>query len=83
MGKLSVALARESIFGKDMMGTCSVGGKVHGISPLPADGLQKIRRIIFSLCPAYHNNEAVFEDTVWSKCKTAINHACVKHRITS
>ena len=80
MGKLAIALTREGVFGKDVMAISSVGGKVQGVSPLPANGLQQIRQIIFSLCPGYHNNEAVFEDTVWSKCKTALNHACLKYR---
>ena len=81
MGKLAVALARESVFGRMMMSTSSVGGRMQGVSPLPTEGLEKIRQVIFSLCPAYHNSESAFETTIWNKCKTAINHACLKHRI--
>ena len=80
MGKLAVALARESLFGKELMGVSSVGGRSQGVSPLPTEGLDIIRNIIFNLCPAYHHNEGIFESTIWSKCKTAINHACLKYR---
>ena len=83
MGKLAVAVARESVFGKQLMVTSSVGGRMEGVSPLPTEGLEKIRQVIFSLCPAYHNDESVFLSTIWSKCKVAINHACLKHRINT
>ena len=81
MGKLAVVIARESIFGKVVMATSSVGGRMQGVSPLTTEGLEKIRQVIFSLCPTYHKNESVFESTIWSKCKVAINHACLNHRI--
>ena len=80
MGKLAVTLARECFFGVEVMATSSVGGKGPGTTPLPNQGIQEIRRVIFSLCPAYHNNEAKFEETIWRKCKTALNHACLKCR---
>ena len=71
MGKLVVTLARECFFGKYVMSS-SVGGRGPGTTPLPEQGMSDI------LCPAYLKQEAVSEETVWQKCKSAINHACLK-----
>ena len=65
MGKLAIALARECFFGKDVTSSCSVGGRGPGTTPLPEQGMSNICRVIFSLCPAYLNQEAVFKETVW------------------
>ena len=51
IGKLAVALAQESLFGKELMGVSLVGGRSQGVSPLPTEGLEVISSIIFSLCP--------------------------------
>ena len=80
MGKLAVALARECYFGIEVMRSGSVGGRGPGTSPLPVEGLEKLRQVIFSLCPNYINNDTMFEEVIWNKCKTAINHACLKYR---
>ena len=80
MGKLAVALARECYFGTAIMTTSSVGGKGPGTQQLPDEGMNEIHKVIFFLCPAYHNQEAAFEEMIWQKCKTAINHACLKYR---
>ena len=81
MGRLAVALARECYFGKEIMKISSVGGKGPGTRPLPSKEMEDIRSAIFSLCPHYHSNLVEFENIIWSKCKTAINHACNKYRL--
>ena len=67
-----MVIARESIFGKVLMATSSVGGRMQGISPLPTEGLEIIRQVIFSICPAYHKNESVFESTTDATVSPAI-----------
>jgi hypothetical protein len=42
MGKLAVALARECIFGVDVMKSGSVGGKGPGTTQLPSRGMGEI-----------------------------------------
>ena len=64
-GDSKIALARECFFGKDVMSSCSVGGRGPGTTPLPEQGMSDICRVIFSLSPAYLNQEAVFKETVW------------------
>ena len=79
MGALAVALARECYFGEDVMRWGSVGGRGRGTT-LPHYGIRSIRRVIFSMCPSYHNDTQRFEEIVWRKCKDALNHACNKYR---
>ena len=73
MGALSVALARESFFGENLMKKSSVGGQGLGTAPLPWEGMEEI---IFSLCTDFHNDKSRFEKDIWSKCKSVINRAC-------
>ena len=75
MGRLAVALARESFFGEATMGVSTLSGK-GTLKALPVDGITQIHDIILSVCPAYHHNLVNFEKIVWSKRKAAINHAC-------
>ena len=60
----------------------SVGGRGPGTVALPTDGMDKIRSVILSLYPSNHNDTQTFETHIWSKCKTAINHACNKYRVS-
>ena len=79
-GALAVALAKHSFFGAELMKISSVGGKGPGTRPLPEQGMKDIRKVIFSLCPGYHNDLQKFEEYVWRKCKSALNHACNRLR---
>ena len=80
MGALAVALAKQSFFGIEIMCSSSVGGKGPNTKPLPEERLRAIKRIIFSLCPCYHNDIQKFELVIWNKCKTALNHSCNRLR---
>ena len=79
MGYVAVALARDAIFGENIMRASTVDGK-GSLRALPVEGLQEIHRTIFSLCPSFHHNAAEFDSKVWLKCKAALNHACNRLR---
>ena len=72
LGRLAVALARESFFGEATMAVCTVSGK-GPFKALPAEGMDEIYHIVLSQCPDLHVED--FEK-VWGKCKSPINHAC-------
>ena len=57
-GLVAVALAREAMFGKCVMAECTFAGK-GSLKPLPADGVQVIKRTISSLFP--HTDPQQFE----------------------
>ena len=73
-GKLVTLLARESIFGIDILKQCTPLGasKCKG---LPTRELFWLKQIMLSRFPEYWNDVAAFE-TVWKKCQVALEHCC-------
>jgi len=73
-GTLCQILAKEAIFGKDVLSQCTVTGK-GGSLALPVQEMNNLKKKIFSLFPMYHSSPEQFEPT-WKKCTTAIEQAC-------
>lgn len=72
MSRLAVKLARESFFGKDIMGSCTPHGKSNQDS-LPRTKLLDLKRYLIRLFPTL--NSADFEG-YWKTCLTSIGQAC-------
>ena len=71
-GTLAQKLAKEAIFGSDIMRRCTPSGIHGGLPALPQVELFQLKRVIFKLrC----SNQ--FE-SIWKKCIVAIAEAC-KH----
>ena len=75
---LAVKLAKESLFGDQVMKQCTVmGAKTQ--PALPLKELNELKSIIFGLFPKYRNSPFQFE-TLWMKCVDALGHACRRLR---
>ena len=74
-GTLCQILAKEAIFGKDLLLQCTVTGK-GGTLALPVNEMNNLKKKIF---PKYHNSPEQFEPT-WKKCTTATEQACRRLR---
>ena len=81
MGALAVALARECFFGEAVKSRSSVTGRGPGTTPLPPEGISEIKKVVLSLYPNYQSDMAKFEQSIWVKCRAALNHACNKYRL--
>jgi len=77
-GTLCQILAREAVFGKDILARCTVTGN-GGKTALPLQEMNSLKMKIFSLFPAYHSSPEQFE-SVWKRCTTSIEQACGRHR---
>jgi len=77
-GTLCQALAREAIFGKDVLARCTITGN-GGKTALPLREMNNLKTIIFNLFPKYSNSPAQFE-SLWKKCTISIEQACGRHR---
>lgn len=75
---LSVKLAKEAIFGEDVMKQCTVAG-TREYPGLPFDKLQELKQIVFELFPQYWKTPFEFED-VWKVCFDALGQACKRLR---
>ena len=73
VGKLAVQLARESIFGIDIMKKCTPlgAGKLKG---LPVLEMTKLKQLILDRFPEYWGDPTMFE-AVWKKCQSS-THSC-------
>ena len=60
IGALAVKLAKESIFGNDLMKTCTVKGH-RDLPALPAEGLSRLKDTLYGLFPKFWENPALFE----------------------
>ena len=74
IGRLSVRLAYESYFGKQLMAKSTVIG-YNDKPPLPRDLVLELKRKLLSLHPQFRSTPIEFEP-YWSKCVGAINHCC-------
>ena len=80
-GTITQMLARESIFGEDVMKRCTPSGS-KGFPALPKTELFQLKTIIFRHLPKYLRTPEDFE-TLWkSKCSVAIEQACRRLRRT-
>jgi hypothetical protein len=72
--RLAVKLAREAVFGPDVLAQCTPLGHTQ-FQALPVAGLQKIKETLKLLC--VWNSPVEFENS-WKNCMQAIGQAC-KH----
>ena len=79
IGRLSVRLAYESYFGKQLMTNSTVFGH-NDKPPLPRDLVFELKKKLLSLHPQFRSTPIEFEP-YWSKCVAAINHSCAGLRI--
>ena len=77
-GTLCQILAKEAIFGKDVMERCTVTGR-GGTHALPFQPMNDLKAKMFQLLPRYHSAPEQFEP-VWKKCVVAIEQACGRLR---
>lgn len=75
-GSLASKLAKEAIFGEEVMAKCTVKGH-RNYPALPSDKLAELKRTLLTQFPDYWQNPAEFE-TIWSNCEDSIGQAC-KH----
>ena len=78
VGTLCQILAKEAIFGKDVMERCTVTGR-GGTHALPFQPMNDLKAKMFQLLPRYHSAPEQFEP-VWKKCMVAIEQACGRLR---
>ena len=74
VGLLAITLAREAIFGNEIMAECTPTGTKNK-KALPQKELFQIKLAIFQLYPNFWLEPERFED-VWRVCHTAIQQAC-------
>ena len=70
-GTFAQALARDAVFGPDVMWLCTPNGSKN-LRALHQNGLFAIKRATFHLYPQCWSN---FE-AVWNRCQRAIEQAC-------
>ena len=75
---LAQKLAREAIFGDDVMIRCTPFG-TGTLHALPVRELQYLKDIMFQQLPQYWNNTVGFED-LWKKCMEAVQQSCKRLR---
>ena len=74
-----VWLARESVFGEELMSKCTVPG-LRGNTALPAEGISLIQETILQQrFPMFLNDTSAFKP-IWKICTDALHHACSKLR---
>ena len=74
VGLLAITLAREAMFGNDIMAECTPIGTKNK-KALPQKELYQIKLAIFQLFPNFWLEPERFEG-VWRVCHTAIQQAC-------
>ena len=79
MGELACKLARECVFGEEVMGQSSVLGH-RGRKALPVEGVNLIKSTILQhKYPAMMMESETYK-SIWKCCTDALNHACSKIR---
>ena len=71
---LSVKLARDSYFGKEVMVCCTVRG-LSGFHALPVQPLKDLKRYLLQICVPSLTTTLEFE-AVWKNCIEGIGQAC-------
>ena len=78
-GKLCQKLAREAIFGEDVMKQCTPYG-TREYPGLPHAELYELKMIMFNQFPRFHRCPSLFE-AVWKKCIGSVEQACRRSRL--
>ena len=73
-GNLCQKLAKQAIFGKEVMRKCTPAG-TRDYPALPQAELKKLKEIMFQQFPRFHTCPGAFE-TVWKRCMVAVEQAC-------
>ena len=73
-GKLAVRLAKEAIFGEDVLAKCMVGG-FRDLPALPLHELNELKQLMFAQFPRHWQTPQEFE-TLWCTVTEAIGQAC-------
>ena len=68
IGKLVVKLARDCLFGSDILSKCTVMRY--------CDYPYELKQAIFSVFPKYWQNQIQFESKIWSTCVNSIGQLC-------
>ena len=77
-GTLCQKLAKEAIFGKELMRRCTPNG-TRDFPALPREELYTLKTIMFNQFPRFQRCPGAFE-SVWKKCVVAIEQACKRLR---
>ena len=77
-GALACKIAREAIFGKDVMKKCTPLGN-RELPGLPSEELFQLKKHILHEFPQYWRNPVEFE-AIWKKCLEAVQQACKRMR---
>ena len=77
-GTLAVKLARQAIFGDDVLAQCTPGGS-RDLPALPSDELNILKEEMFDQFSQYWSNPVEFE-VVWGTCVNAVGQACKRLR---
>ena len=77
-GTLCQKLAKEAIFGKDVMKKCTPAGS-REYPALPQAELYELKKIMYSQFPRFNSCPGAFE-SVWKKCMVAVEQACKRLR---
>ena len=75
---LCVKLAKEAIFGDDILVRCTPGG-TRELPGLPVRELYELKKIILQQLPQYWKCRHLFEAT-WKKCRDSLEQACKRER---
>ena len=78
-GTLCQRLAKEAIFGEDIMKQCTPYG-TRDAPGLPHEELYSLKTIMFRQFPRFHSCPHLFEET-WKKCIGSIEQACKRIRL--
>ena len=77
-GTLAQKLAKECIFGEDVLKQCTPLG-TSTLPALPSAELQQLKQIMLQQVPQYWRAPEDFE-TIWSRCLEAIQQCCKRLR---
>ena len=75
---LTVKLAKEAIFGEDIMRRCTPGG-TRDLPGLLYKELYDLKKIVLKQYPQYWRCFHEFE-AIWKKCRDSIEQACKRSR---
>ena len=77
-GTLACKLAKEAIFGAEVMKRCTPIG-IAGLPGLPEKELKELKKVMFMQFPQYWKNPVEFEPT-WKRCLEAVQQGCKRQR---
>ena len=69
---LTIALARDSIFGRDELSHCSLSGRKN-TTTLDSKKLDYIKKVVYSRCPKKSLAEFEF---IWGLCRSSLSKCC-------